>query len=274
MNALTMDVEDYFQVAAFSSKIDFDDWGKTYPVRVEESTTRALEIFSEHNAKATFFILGWVAEAYPSLVQRIANEGHEIASHGYAHQKANTQSRQEFKNDVYRSKAFIEDLTGQEIKGYRAPSFSIDTSNEWAFDVLYELGFRYSSSTYPVKHDHYGAPTWPRFKHTRPEGIIELPIPTSQFGGKSIPIGGGGFFRLYPYWLSRLLIRQFMTETGQPYSFYFHPWEIDHLQPKVSGVPLKSQLRHYLNLKLMEGRLKKLLTDFQWGTMRQVYKLD
>ncbi|MBL4829993.1 MAG: polysaccharide deacetylase family protein [Aliivibrio sp.] len=198
MNALTIDVEDYFHVAAFSSQISTSDWGTKYPSRVETSTKLALELFAQHNCKATFFVLGWVAEKHPQLIKQIVDEGHELACHGYMHQKANTQSVSEFKDDVSRCKSLLEDLSGTQIYGYRAPSFSIDPTNEWTFEVLHQLGFTFSSSTYPVEHDHYGAPDWPRFKHLRPEGITEIPIPTTHIAGKSIPIGGGGVFPSLP----------------------------------------------------------------------------
>ncbi|MBC7004736.1 DUF3473 domain-containing protein [Photobacterium sp. BZF1] len=272
--ALTVDVEDYFHVAAFDKHISADEWGAKYPLRVERTTHRLLELFSENNAKATFFMLGWVAEACPNLARAIVDNGHELASHGYAHQKATSQSPEAFKLDVYRSKVFLEDTVGHRVNGYRAPSFSIDPRNEWAFSILAELGFIYSSSTYPVNHDHYGAPDWPKFKYLRPEGIYEIPIPTLEKAKRSIPIGGGGFFRLYPYQLSRFLINQYLQRTNQPYSFYFHPWEIDAGQPSVKGIPLKSRFRHYLNLNRTESRIQSLLADFSWNTMTNVYQLD
>ncbi len=273
-NAMTVDVEDYFQVAAFEKKIQFQEWGKKYSIRVEKNTEKLLEIFATHNTKATFFMLGWVAEACPQLVRKITDQGHELASHGYAHQRANTQSPDIFREDVYRAKSFLEDTAGVKVNGYRAPSFSIDPSNEWAFEVLAKLGFTFSSSTYPVQHDLYGAPNWPRFKYLRPEGIVEIPIPTNIISGFNVPIGGGGFFRLYPYLLSKGLINKFLNQTEQPYSFYFHPWEIDTEQPRMSGVPLKSRFRHYLNINRMEKRLNNLLTDFNWDTMSNAYQLN
>ncbi len=272
--AMTVDVEDYFHVAAFDKTIHRSDWGIKYPLRVEQSTHRILELFDEHNVKATFFMLGWVANVCPSLAKAIVDNGHELASHGTHHQKATSQSPEAFRDDVYRSKALLEDITGVQINGYRAPSFSINPTNEWAFSVLAELGFVYSSSTYPVKHDHYGAPDWPKSKYLRPEGIYELPIPTLFKFGRSIPIGGGGFFRLYPYQLSKALITNYINRTGLPYSFYFHPWEIDEHQPRIADVPLKSHFRHYLNLGKMEDRVRYLLTDFSWNTMSHVFQLD
>lgn len=275
LNAMTVDVEDYFQVAAFANKVKFSDWGLTkYPVRAENNTDKLLDMFSKYETKATFFVLGWIAEARPQIIKKIVEQGHELASHGYAHQRANTQTPESFREDVYRSKAFLEDTTGIQIKGYRAPSFSIDPSNEWAFEILSELGFTFSSSTYPIKHDLYGAPNWPRYKYRRPEGIIEIPIPTNRTVGVNLPIGGGGYFRLYPYLLSKMLISNFKKQTQQPYSFYFHPWEIDHEQPKIDDVPFKSKFRHYLNLHRMEGRLERLLSDFEWDTISKVYQLN
>ncbi|MDG3088270.1 DUF3473 domain-containing protein [Vibrio hannami] len=273
-SAMTVDVEDYFHVSAFESKVTFADWGKTYPIRVERNTQKILELFANHDAKATFFVLGWVAEQCPELIKQITSQGHELACHGFAHQRANHQSREVFREDVYRAKSYLEEITGVEVKGYRAPSFSIGPSNEWAYEVLRDLGFLYSSSTYPVKHDLYGTPDWPKFIYQRKEGVIEIPIPTNKTMGMNLPIGGGGFFRLYPYSLSKTLITNFLAQTGQPYCFYFHPWEIDPGQPRMAGVPLKSSFRHYLNLSLMEKRLSQLLSDFEWDTMFNVYQLN
>ncbi|MCA2017119.1 DUF3473 domain-containing protein [Vibrio tritonius] len=273
-NAMTVDVEDYFQVAAFENQVQFADWGKKYEVRVERNTERLLALFDEHQAKATFFVLGWVAEHCPQLVRRIVEQGHELASHGYAHQRANTQSRKVFHEDVYRAKSFLEQTSGVAVKGYRAPSFSVNADNEWVFEVLAEVGFTFSSSTYPVKRDLYGAPDWPRLKYRRPEGIIEIPLPTNTSTGFKLPIGGGGFFRLYPYQMSKLLINRFITQTEQPFCFYFHPWEIDAQQPRMQGIPIKSRFRHYLNLGRMEQRLVHLLNDFEWNTVSHAYQLN
>lgn len=273
-NAMTVDVEDYFQVAAFENQVQFADWGKKYEVRVERNTERLLALFDEHQAKATFFVLGWVAEHCPQLVRRIVEQGHELASHGYAHQRANTQPRKVFHEDVYRAKSFLEQTSGVAVKGYRAPSFSVNADNEWVFEVLAEVGFTFSSSTYPVKRDLYGAPDWPRLKYRRPEGIIEIPLPTNTSTGFKLPIGGGGFFRLYPYQMSKLLINRFITQTEQPFCFYFHPWEIDAQQPRMQGIPIKSRFRHYLNLGRMEQRLVHLLNDFEWNTVSHAYQLN
>jgi len=270
LNAMTVDVEDFFHVSAFESVISPSQW-KDYQPRVDTNTRRLLDLFAKNQVKSTFFVLGWVAERYPELIKEIHRQGHEVASHGYAHRRATQQSRDELLQDVKRSKDHLEDLLGEQIIGYRAPSFSIGYSNEWAFEVLAELGFKYSSSTYPVKHDLYGTPDWPRFAYNRPEGILEIPIPTLRLMGKQIPIGGGGYFRLYPYKITEKLIAKYLRQEKQPYSFYFHPWEIDADQPRMKNAPLKSRFRHYVNLHRTEGKLIRLLDDFNWSTMRDVY---
>lgn len=272
LNAMTVDVEDYFQVSAFESVLKPSDWS-SIPLRVEENTHRLLDVFAEHNAKSTFFTLGWVAQRCPTLIKRIVEEGHELASHGLNHRRATTMTRDEFIDDVKTSKAILEDAGGVAVKGYRAPSFSVNDDNQWIYEVLVELGFEYSSSTYPISHDLYGVPEWPRFKYQRPEGITEIPIPTIVKNDKNVGIGGGGYFRLYPYWLSRKRIQAFMQSETAPYSFYFHPWEIDPGQPKIANAPLKSKIRHYINLGRMEGKLKRLLSDYRWGTMADAYEL-
>lgn len=272
INAMTVDVEDYFHVSAFEKQFSRDDWDKI-PHRVEKNTYRLLDLFDENNCKSTFFILGVVGEKYPQLLKDIHNRGHEVASHGYAHRRATTQTREIFKADVERSKKHIEDTIGASVLGYRAPSFSIDESNEWAFEVLTELGFLYSSSTYPVKHDLYGTPHWPRFKYQRSEGITEIPVPTLKLAGKQLPIGGGGYFRLYPTFLAHALVDKYHEKEQKPYSFYFHPWEIDPKQPRVEDAPFKSKFRHYLNLDKMESRLATLLKRYHWSTMKDVYQI-
>ena len=270
LNAMTVDVEDFFHVSAFESVISPSQW-KDYQPRVDTNTRRLLDLFAKKEVKSTFFVLGWVAERYPDLIKEIHSQGHEVASHGYAHKRVILLSRDEFLQDVKRSKNHLEDLLGEQIIGYRAPSFSIGYSNEWAFEVLAELGFKYSSSTYPVKHDLYGTPDWPRFAYNRPENIIEIPIPTLRLMGKQIPIGGGGYFRLYPYKLTQKLVSKYLRQEKQPYSFYFHPWEIDADQPRLKNAPLKSRFRHYVNLHRTEAKLIRLLDDFNWSTMRYVY---
>ncbi|MEW6994705.1 XrtA system polysaccharide deacetylase [Colwelliaceae bacterium MEBiC 14330] len=267
---LTVDVEDYFHVSAFEKVIDRADW-VNLEQRVEASTYRLLELFSERDAKCTFFTLGWVAERYPNLIKTIVEQGHELASHGFAHQRATLMTPDEFREDVSKSKRILEDAAGQAILGYRAPSFSFNDSNIWVYNILKELGFEYSSSTYPIKHDLYGVPEWPRFMYERPEGIIEIPVPTTRKNDSNTGIGGGGYFRLYPYWLSKRRINNYLTTEKQPYSFYFHPWEIDPEQPRIAGASIKSKLRHYLNLSRMEGKVVQLLEDYQWDTMKSVY---
>ncbi len=268
--AMTVDVEDYFHVSAFEGTINKSHWD-SLELRVEKNTYRLLELFEQHQAKCTFFTLGWVAERCPNLIRAIVEQGHELASHGYAHQRASLMTREQFRADVLKSKQLLEDAAGQEIIGYRAPSFSFNEDNPWVYDALVELGFEYSSSTYPIEHDLYGVPNWPRFKHQRTEGIIEIPIPTIRKHEKNTGIGGGGYFRLYPYWLSKKRIDNFLASEKQPYSFYFHPWEVDPHQPRVSGVSFKSKFRHYLNLSRMEAKVVRLLEDYQWDTMKSIY---
>ncbi|MGJ8682013.1 XrtA system polysaccharide deacetylase [Paraglaciecola sp.] len=270
INAMTVDVEDFFHVSAFESVIDPKDW-HTFAPRVDRNTKHLLDLFEQNSATATFFVLGWVADKYPELIKEIADRGHEVASHGFSHRRATSQTPMEFREDVSRSKNLLEDIIGKEVVGYRAPSFSIGYDNEWAFDELSGLGFKYSSSTYPVKHDLYGVPDWPRFCHQRKEGIIEIPISTISKNTGNTGIGGGGFFRLYPYWLSKQRINKYLKEESQPYNFYFHPWEIDPEQPKVSGAGFKSKFRHYVNLSKMEDKLIRLLNDYNWKSFSDVY---
>lgn len=270
-HAMTVDVEDYFHVSAFEKQISPSEWSSCKPT-VDYNTRRLLDLFDEKNAKSTFFILGWVAEAFPDLIKDIHARGHEIASHGTNHRRATTLTRDQLKEDISSSLNLLEDLTGEKVIGYRAPSFSIGKTNEWAFELLVELGLKYSSSTYPIEHDLYGTPDWPRFAYNRPEGILEIPIPTLRKDDKNQGIGGGGFFRLYPYWLSKKRIERFMAEENAPYSFYFHPWEIDPDQPRVKGAPLLSKFRHYVNLSRMEKKLIRLLDDYQWSSMKDIYQ--
>lgn len=272
INALTVDVEDYFQVSALAPVIDRGSWEQR-ECRVERNVERLLALFAQHGAHATFFTLGWIAERYPQLVRRIVAEGHELASHGYAHLRASEQSREEFLRDVQRAKGLLEDLTGEPVHGYRAPSFSIGHSNPWAFDVLLESGYRYSSSVYPVQHDHYGMPNAPRFPYQSRPGLTEIPITTTRMFGRNLPAGGGGYFRLAPYPLSRWALRRVNAIDQQPAIFYFHPWEIDPQQPRVSGTSLKTRFRHYVNLHKTEARLARLLHDFRWGRVDEVFGL-
>lgn len=272
-HAMTVDVEDYFHVSAFDSIIDPSDWAEITP-RVGDNTHRLIDLFNENNVKATFFTLGWVAKYCPDVIKRIVDEGHELASHGTNHRRNTSMSREQVLSDIKESKDLLEQIGGQEIIGYRAPSFSIDKTNEYVFDLLVDLGFKYSSSTYPITHDLYGVPEWPRFKHTRKEGIIEIPVPTIAKGDNNKGIGGGGYFRLYPYWLSKRRIEKYLNEHEHPYNFYFHPWEIDADQPRVEGASFKSKLRHYVNLNVMEKKLVMLMKDYQWASMREVYNIQ
>lgn len=267
---MSVDVEDYFQVAAFEKNIDPSDWDKL-PCRVENNTHKILEMFEQANVHSTFFVLGWVAERYPELVQAIVDQGHELASHGYAHQRATLQSRAVFRDDIDRAKKLLEDISGKKISGYRAPSYSISTQNLWAHDELLEAGHQYSSSVYPVKHDLYGIPDAPRFAYRCENGLLEIPITTSKIGSKNIPAGGGGFFRFFPYSFSKWNINRVNQNEQQPTIFYFHPWEIDPEQPRQTGISLKSRFRHYLNLNKMQPRLKQLLSDFQWDRMDKIF---
>ncbi|HNC27081.1 XrtA system polysaccharide deacetylase [Accumulibacter sp.] len=269
-NALTIDVEDYFQVSALAPYIARSEW-ETRECRVERNVERILAMLNEQGTKATFFTLGWIAERYPQLVRRIVADGHELASHGYGHARASDLSPAEFSADIGSAKRLLEDISGQEVKGYRAPSFSIGEHNLWAFDCLERTGYRYSSSIYPIRHDHYGMPNAPRFAHRVRAGLLELPVTTARFFERNWPASGGGYFRLLPYALSRWLLRRVNTTDRQPAIFYFHPWEIDPRQPRVAGIDAKTRFRHYVNLQHMEGRLRRLLTDFHWGRVDQVF---
>jgi polysaccharide deacetylase family protein (PEP-CTERM system associated) len=272
LNALTVDVEDYFQVSALASHIDRSTWDDR-PCRVENNVQRLLAMFDRRGAKATFFTLGWVAERYPQMVRDIVAGGHELASHGYGHLRASEQSPAEFANDVQRAKALLEDIGGRAVQGYRAPSFSIGHANPWAFDVLQEAGYKYSSSVYPVQHDHYGMPDAPRFPYAARPGLLEIPITTTRLLGRNLPAGGGGYFRLAPYRVSRWAIERVNAQDRRPAVFYFHPWEIDPGQPRVAGTSLKTRFRHYVNLARTEGRLERLLQDFHWGRVDEVFDL-
>jgi polysaccharide deacetylase family protein (PEP-CTERM system associated) len=269
---MTVDVEDYFHVSAFERHILRADWDRL-PCRVELNTDKILGIFSEKGVKATFFTLGWVAERYPNLIRRIVADGHELACHGYSHVRVTLQTPSEFREDVIRAKELLEAVGGVRVKGYRAASYSIGSGNLWALQVLEELGFDYSSSIYPVRHDLYGMPEAQRFAF-RPENapnLLEIPVSTVAFGKKNFPCGGGGFFRLFPYPVSRWAIDRVNKVDHQASVFYFHPWEIDPDQPRQSGIDLKTRIRHYLNLSRMESRLLKLLQDFHWDTMENIF---
>lgn len=271
-NAMTIDVEDYFQVSAFAPVIDRDSWAGR-ECRVERNVDRILALLARGNVHATFFTLGWIAERYPQVVRKIVAGGHELASHGYGHLRASDQTRAEFRDDITRSKALLEDIGGQQVLGYRAPSFSIGTANLWALDVLQEAGYRYSSSIYPIQHDHYGMPEAPRFAFypNGPDGLLEVPITTVQVMQRKLPAGGGGYFRLLPYALSRWMMERVNQVDQQSAIFYFHPWEIDPGQPRPEGASMKSRFRHYVNLDRMEGRIAQLTRDFKWDRMDRIF---
>ena len=269
-NALTVDVEDYFQVSAFAPYIARADWDRR-ECRVERNVDRILALLDEHETEATFFTLGWIAERYPQLVRRIAEQGHEIASHGYGHERASDLSRQAFRADIERAKAVLEDLSGHEVAGYRAPSFSIGKGNLWALDVLAATGHRYSSSIYPIAHDHYGMPDAPRFAYVTEPGLLEVPVTTLRLGGRNVPSSGGGYFRLLPYGVSRWMLQRLNRLERESAIFYFHPWEIDPGQPRIAGIDARTRFRHYVNIERNEGKLARLLRDFRWGRMDDIF---
>jgi polysaccharide deacetylase family protein (PEP-CTERM system associated) len=270
-NAMTVDVEDYFQVQALAAVVDREDWSSR-PQRVERNTNRILDLFSECGVKATFFTLGWIAERHPRLVRRIVAEGHELASHGWAHFRADQHSPEQFRADVKRTKATLETIGGIAVNGYRAASFSIGSGNQWAFAILEEEGYAYSSSVYPVRHDLYGMPEAPRFPYHPIAGhaFREFPITSVLRLGRNWPCGGGGWFRLLPYAISAAAIRAVHADDHRACIFYFHPWEIDPAQPRQPGLSLRSRFRHYTNLGRMEGKLRRLLGDFAWDRMDRV----
>lgn len=271
-NAMTVDVEDYFQVSAMEPYVARENWEKT-PLRVERNTETVLQLFSDAGIRATFFTLGWVAERCPALIKRIVENGHELASHGYEHKRAHQQNREQFAADVRKTKTLLEDMAGVGVTGYRAASYSITRANLWALDELAAAGYRYSSSIYPVHHDLYGIPDAPRqpFFPARAPTLLEVPVTTAQFGSRNIPAGGGGYFRLFPYALSRNLIERVNRRDQMSAVFYFHPWEIDPAQPRPAQLDLRTRVRHYLNLRRMASRLQRLLSDFQWGRMDEIF---
>ncbi len=292
LNALTIDVEDYFQVHAFSKVIQYKDW-ENFNSRIEHNTDRLLNILNNsfdilqptfpNPVRGTFFILGWIAERYPGLVRRIQNEGHEIACHGYAHRLIYQQSRDEFRQDIKRAKAILEDITGSEVVGYRAPGYSITNHSKWAFEILIEEGFKYDSSIFPIRHDFYGMPQAPRFPFivslngnhhfefidstfvTQNSKLVEFPISTIKLFGFNLPFSGGGYFRLFPYWLIKKGLRRINETEQKPFIFYLHPWEIDSEQPRVQALSLRSRFRHYINLDKTESKFKNLLRDFKFS---------
>ncbi len=268
-NALTIDVEDYFQVSAFAPHIPRSEWN-VRECRVERNVECILAMLDEHDTKATFFTLGWVAERYPNVVRRIVDNGHELASHGYGHERATDQTPESFFADINVAKLILEDLSGKAVIGYRAPSFSIGEKNLWAFECLEKAGYRYSSSIYPIHHDHYGMPNAPRHAHAV-GSLIEVPATTLRFMKRNWPASGGGYFRLMPYSLSRWMIERINRIDQMPAVFYFHPWEVDPGQPRIPGVGMKTRFRHYVNIHRMEGRLRRLLADFSWTRMDRLF---
>jgi polysaccharide deacetylase family protein (PEP-CTERM system associated) len=275
LNAMTVDVEDYFQVEAFFPHIGRGEWDRR-ECRIEANVDRILQLFADTDTTATFFTLGWIAERYPKLVRRIVDNGHELASHGLAHYRADHQSRPQFLADVKRSKTLLENIGGTAVNGYRATSFSISRRNLWALNALDEAGYKYSSSTCPIHHDLYGIPEQPRFAFYpfSDSKFMEIPITTIRRFGRNWPSGGGGYFRLIPYALFKRCLLAIRAQDRQPCMFYFHPWEIDSDQPRVLGTSLKTRVRHYLNLKRTFGRLKLLLNDFRWSSVDQVYLVE
>ncbi|AWW74896.1 polysaccharide deacetylase [Erythrobacter sp. KY5] len=274
-NGLSVDVEDWFQVGAFETVIDRADWD-SISTRVEDNIARILDLFGEAGVKGTFFTLGWIAERHPSMVRRIAEAGHEIASHGYDHARVFTFERKAFADDIRKAREILEDCSGQEVTGYRAPSFSVDPRCLWAFEELAEQGYAYSSSVAPVRHDHYGWRDAPRFAFNPVEGsdLVEIPVTTAMLGKRRVGAGGGGFFRVLPYAFSRWAIRQVNKVDQRPAVFYFHPWEVDPDQPRVANAPIRSKLRHYTNLDKMDGKLATLVAEFDWGRMDEVARRE
>ena len=269
-NALTVDVEDYFHVASLAPNIHRDSW-TSRESRVVDNTHKLLALFEEFDVRGTFFVLGWVAERYPQLVKDIAARGHEIACHGFSHRLVYEQSPEEFHDEAIRSKHLLEDISGSAVQGYRAASYSIVRKSLWALDILVELGFVYDSSIFPVHHDRYGIPNSSRIPHrmTTPNGksIVEWPLATAELLGCRLPVAGGGYFRLFPYWFSRWGLASINRRDLRPFVFYLHPWEIDPAQPRVAASRL-SRFRHYTNLEKCEARLRRLLGEFKFGTAR------
>lgn len=271
VNAMSIDVEEHFQVSAFEHRIRRDEW-QQQPSRVAGNMDRILQLLDDASARATFFTLGCVAEQQPAIVRSIAAAGHEIASHGYDHSRVRNQTAEQYRTDVSRTKALLEDISGEQVIGYRAPSFSIGQDTPWAHDVLQESGYRYSSSVYPINHDHYGNPAAPRFPYfVRDGGLLEIPLTTVSVFGRNLPSAGGGYFRLLPMLYSRWALNRVNTRERMPVVFYLHPWELDPDQPRVSNIPLKARFRHYVNLRRFESRFRTLLHAYKWERMDHVY---
>ena len=269
-NALTIDVEDYFQVSAFARYIDREHWDKNQ-CRIELNIEKILLLLKNNNTSATFITLGGIAERYPEMIRKIVAEGHELASHGYGHERVSNLTPEAFYQDVSRAKSLLEDISGNKILGYRAPSFSIGNNNLWALDILEKTEHSYSSSIYPVQHDHYGTPDAPRFKYKTGKNFLEIPPTTVRFFKRNIPASGGGYFRLYPYFLSKWMIDKINNKEKKSAVFYFHPWEIDPDQPIIEGIDGVSKFRHYVNLHKTEKKLERLLQDFKWNRMDKIF---
>jgi polysaccharide deacetylase family protein (PEP-CTERM system associated) len=270
-NAMSVDVEDYFQVSAFDNRISRSEWDQM-PSRIARNIDQVLGLFSEYDAKATFFTLGWVADRHPNVIKQIASEGHEIASHGYEHTRVGQLGRDKFFEDVCRTRKILEDVSGKPVVGYRAPSFSIGTDSLWAHDVLSEAGYEYSSSVFPISHDHYGLPAAPRFPFRLSESeLLEVPPSTLRMFGRNWPCAGGGFFRLLPLAYSKWAMNRINRYESMPGIFYFHPWELDPEQPRVEGISRKASFRHYVNLDKFEGRMAAMLSSFRWESLRAVF---
>jgi polysaccharide deacetylase family protein (PEP-CTERM system associated) len=272
LNAMTVDVEDYFHVAALAQSIDRAKWGEM-EYRAEASTRRLLDLFEQSNIRATFFVLGWVAKRSPDLVREIARRGHEVASHGMSHKLVFNQTPEEFSSETYESKALLEDLIGAPVLGYRASTYSITNRSLWALDILHEAGFAYDSSIFPIRHDVYGIPDAPQIpsRIPTPKGasMVEFPMSTAPMFGTRVPVSGGGYFRILPYWLTRRGLMKLNTELARPFIFYLHPWEVDPEQPRIR-TSWKSRLRHYTNLDRCEARLRRLVGEFRFGRVRDV----
>jgi polysaccharide deacetylase family protein (PEP-CTERM system associated) len=273
VNALSVDVEDYFQVSAFAPRIARERWD-SYECRVERNVERILALLADAGATATFFTLGWIAERYPAMVRRIGDAGHELASHGFAHERATAQDAAAFAADIALAKAILEDVSGRNVRGYRAPSFSIGAANLEAFDAIAQAGYRYSSSIYPIRHDHYGMPDAPRFAYEARSGLLEIPVATVRVFARNWPAGGGGYFRLLPYAVSRWSIARINARDRASAMFYFHPWELDPGQPRIDGVGAKARFRHYVNLARTAPRLTRLLRDFRWSRADRIFLAD
>lgn len=269
-NAFSIDVEDWFQVSAFAPYIDASRWHEL-PCRVERNVELLLGLLGEADVRATFFTLGWIASRYPRVVREIVDAGHELASHGYSHQRASEQSPAQFRADLLRAREVLEQSAGTRVSGYRAPSFSIGPGNAWAHDVIVETGHRYSSSVFPVSHDHYGVPDAPRFAHRLANGLVEIPPATIRWGGRNWAIGGGGWFRLLPYRVSSWGLRRINSVDLNPAVVYYHPWEFDAGQPRVKGASARARFRHYVNIGRTEHRIRRLLREFRWGRIDEVF---